>query len=108
MKRYYLLPFLFFTCQEVEEIIEIEIGENIENIVVEGWVTDIHGQQSIKISRSNGFTSEKPIASINDARVEVFDQLGSIFSYSPNEDGLYTSDSSFAGAGMDGVREWPR
>ena len=80
-----------------EQVINIDIDKNVEYLVVEGWITDQQGPQVIYISRSSGFTDQKPIQRIDDARVSVLDQSGTSYEYELHESGVYFSDSSFSG-----------
>ncbi|WP_436515508.1 DUF4249 domain-containing protein [Ekhidna sp. To15] len=96
MKRliYILIP-LIIACEEVV-IIELPLSQNL--IVVQGWITDSLGNQSIRLIRSNGFSDNTQVQPVETAQVIVQSRNGEVFSYSYRADGYYDADVPYRGS----------
>lgn len=95
MKRllYILIP-IVFACEEVV-IVDLPSPQNL--VVVQGWVTDSLGSQSIRLIRSNGFSDNSQVQAIESAQMIVQSRTGEVFSYSYRADGYYDADTPFRG-----------
>ena len=89
-----LLTFFLVSC---EDPIEIALPRAESQLVVEGWVTSELRRQEIRLSRTQGFNEPSQELLITTARVTVTDGQNTIFPYQINDDGVYYSDSAFAG-----------
>ena len=79
-----------------EEVVVIQLPEEQNLLVVEGWVTDIEQHQYVRLTRSNSFSGAiNPL--IEDATVMVQTNSGATFTYSYTENGTYLSDQMYAG-----------
>ena len=96
MERILLVLILIYLITSCEDPIDIDLPENQNSLVVEGWITNIEGQQSIRISRTRKFDEIEPGQTIADAVITVT-QDTTVYTFSHEEDGQYLSDSSFAG-----------
>lgn len=82
MKRFiYILLVIIIGCEKVV-IVELPPSQNL--VVVQGWVTDSLSNQSIRITRSNGFSDDNQIMPIETAQVIVQSRSGEIFTYTYN------------------------
>ncbi|MDH5609282.1 MAG: DUF4249 domain-containing protein [Cyclobacteriaceae bacterium] len=80
-----------------DDIVQIEIPANENLIVVEGWVTDLPGPQSITITQSSPFSSTEPVQTIHDASVTVYNQFNEAHPYYYQNKGTYQSLPGFQG-----------
>ncbi len=79
-----------------EEVVVIELPDEQNLLVLEGWVTDVHHRQYVRLTQSNNFSGDVN-PGIADAAVTVQQRSGSTYSYSHVEEGRYLSDSPFSG-----------
>ncbi len=95
MKRllYILIP-LIIACEKVV-IVELPPSQNL--VVVQGWLTDSLGNQSIRLTRSNGFSDSQTVLPIESAQVIVQARTGEVFNYSYRDDGFYDANTQYRG-----------
>lgn len=89
-----IILILLLSCEEVV-IIELPTAQNL--ITVESWLSSIEETQQVKLSVSTGFSSSEQIAGVNDAEVIIQSRAGEIFQFSLLQNGIYQSNSPFAG-----------
>lgn len=95
MKRLPIISlFMIIACEEVV-VVELPRSQNL--IVVEGWISDRDEPQSIKLSRSNGFSDEVPVVPITDANVVIQTRTGSTFNLIHDKTGLYVTSGNLRG-----------
>jgi hypothetical protein len=77
-------------------VVIIDLPQEQNLIVVEGWVTNVNERQYVRLSRSNSFSGALNPA-IEDATVivQVKDGISQTYSYAQN--GNYLSDSPYQG-----------
>ena len=77
---------------------DIDLPDQVDLYIVEGWVTDNPGPQTVKVSLTNSFLSPGSQIRITDAEIRVRDEDGFnyVYEYNPSA-GLYVSDSTFTG-----------
>lgn len=76
-------------------VVDLPNEQNL--IVAEGWISDSLSSQTIRITRSNAFSSENPISPITDAEVLVQSRFGELYSYVHTSDGYYEANPPFRG-----------
>ena len=95
MKR--LFPILITILIACEDVVIVDLPESEQLLVVEGWIYDSPGPQSVQLSRSVPFYSESSPAPISGATVAILDNLGNQFGLTEESPGLYQTDSSVVG-----------
>lgn len=78
----------FWSC---DEPIRLDVTQGESRIVIEGLVTNLSGQQYVKVSRSNGFYDSGKSPRITDATVLVKDDAGNEFPFVHNPGNLADS-----------------
>ena len=91
---YISLFFLLFACEKVV-IVELPPSQNL--VVVQGWLTDSLGNQSIRLTRSNGFSENTQVPAIENAQVIVQSRNGEVFTYTYQSDGFYNANIPYRG-----------
>ena len=85
-----------------EEVINIDVEQAPSQLVIDGLVTDEDTIHVVRLSLSGGFDGSVP-AEVTNAMVEVRDNLGNIYNYTHNPEGLdslqgyYYSDQKYMG-----------
>ena len=85
-----------------EEVINIDVEQAPSQLVIDGLVTDEDTIHVVRLSLSGGFDGGVP-AEVTNAMVEVRDNLGNIYNYTHNPEGLdslqgyYYSDQKYMG-----------
>ncbi len=92
--KYIGIVFWFIAC---EDVIDLDLPENVSVVVIEGWLNDQNGPQSIRISRTTNFSNDLESPAITDAQVQIRDSFDSVFNYEHTTNGIYISDSNFVG-----------
>ena len=96
MDRLSTILTIYILLSGCEDPITIDLPENQNSIVIEGWITNIDQQQIIKISRTRKFDESQPGEIISDAFVSVIqDTITYIFTH--QEEGTYLSERNFSG-----------
>lgn len=80
-----------------ETVIEVDLPPAQQLVVVEGALSDIEGLQPIRVTQSNGFSSENPSEVIENAEVIVQSRTGDIFRYAYTSNGYYEALSPYSG-----------
>lgn len=104
LKNFFLImiAFLSWSCQEV---IQIDLEEGPKRLVIEGRIEKIKGRsngyQSINLSSTADYFSNKQTPRISGAKVMVSDDLGNVFEFKESNStlGLYEVDNLFAEIG---------
>lgn len=103
MKKLVALIFasvLFWSC---DEPVRLDVTQGESRVVIEGQVSNLDGQQYVKVSRSNGFYDSGKSPRITDASVIVKDDAGNEFQFVHNPGnyadsaGYYLPQTSFTG-----------
>jgi hypothetical protein len=98
-----LSAFAIFLLSSCEKTINLDIEQTPQNVVIEGYVTDIADHNYVKLSRTNDFYTGGQSPRITDATVMVEDSDGNIFNFlhysgsSADSAGLYFPETPFAG-----------
>lgn len=79
-----------------EDPIKLDLPDQTNLIVIEGWITNEDRPQTVKISRINGFSSQEPNPVISDARVTVIENSTEI-AYTYIGNGIYSGPDGFNG-----------
>lgn len=85
---------IFMACEKVV-IVDLPDPQNL--VVVQGWLSDSLSNQSVRLTRSNGFADNNEVVAIEDAEVIVQSRTGEVFSYSYQSDGYYHADTPYRG-----------
>lgn len=98
MKKLLLFLFVFPLLQSCTEVIDFDLNEEQSRIVIDGAITDEKKQHRISVTRSTSYFFDQLPPGASGAEVsvsgggEVF-----VFTESPNEPGVYLSDSTVQG-----------
>jgi len=104
MKNFIIILFASVVLFSCEDPFVLDSEQADPKIVIEGLVTNHPGYQSVKISRSTDFYSSGATPRVTDAVVTVSDDLGNLYSFvhNPNgvEDsaGIYIPQTPFVGS----------
>ncbi|MCF8331510.1 MAG: DUF4249 domain-containing protein [Bacteroidales bacterium] len=88
-----VLLILFSACQEK---IDLELNEDYQRLVVEGSVTNFDTTQTIKLSKTSSYFTDKQTPRVTGAKVTVTDGQN-MFPFIEDSAGIYTSEYPFAG-----------
>jgi Domain of unknown function (DUF4249) len=78
------------------KVIDLKLGNNSGQLVIEGNVTQVSGPQYIKLSQNVAFTSTNTYPAVTGATVSVTDNNGNTFPFTESPAGTY-SIASMAG-----------
>lgn len=82
-----LLTFFLFSCQDV---IDVDTGDPVSQIVVEAWLDNQPGTQEIRITRSQAYFDNTIAQGITDAIVSVRSNTNNItYDFTHSADGVY-------------------
>ena len=82
------------SCEEVV-VIELPPAQNL--ITIESWLSSLNETQTVRVSQSTGFSEELQVRPITNAEVAIQSRSGIIFPFSHTNNGIYASNSMFAG-----------
>lgn len=91
---------VFWSC---DEPVRLDVTQGESRVIIEGQVTNLEGQQYVKVSRSNGFYESGKSPRVTDASVMVKDDAGNEFPFVHNPGnyadsaGYYLPQTSFTG-----------
>lgn len=89
-----LVSLLAFSCEDPIEV-ELETGETL--LVVDGWITDQPGPQSITLSTTSAYFDNQGTPRMSGARISVTDSDGMVEVFTERTPGVYNSSEDFAG-----------
>lgn len=85
----------FWAC---EERVTLDVGQVPEAYVIDGLISNRHIHQYVRIKKAVDFYDANPVPDVEDARVEVTDDYGNIYTYSwSKQHHAYLSDKVFMG-----------
>jgi hypothetical protein len=88
-----LLPFLLaaLALTSCEDVIDLDAPVGTPQVVVDGWVTNQPGPQSVKLTRSAGYFNNAPAPALTGATVTVTDDRGRTYRFLDTANqGVYT------------------
>lgn len=85
----FLIAFALLSC---EKVIELPLNEAPQQIVIEAVIKDGPGNNYVKLSKSGTVYTDSEFDKIEDATISVSDNLGNIYEFAYQEDGVYHSD----------------
>lgn len=84
-KKYILvfIPFLILslTMMSCEDVIQLDVPKTDPFLVVDGSITNLAGEQVIKLSKSQDLLSSAPVEGVKNASVKVTDDLGKVYEF---------------------------
>ena len=98
MNRFTSIILILTAIISCEKVVIVELPPSQDIVVVQGWLSDSLGNQSIRVTRSNGFADENQVAGIENAQVIVQARSGEVFNYSYRNNGFYDADLPYRGA----------
>jgi hypothetical protein len=99
----FLSAFVIVLLSSCEKTIELDIDQTPQNVVIEGYVTDIADHNFVRLSKTNDFYAGGQTPRITDATVMVEDSDGNIFNFihysglNADSAGMYFPETPFAG-----------
>jgi Domain of unknown function (DUF4249) len=72
---------LSLTMMSCEDVIQLDIPKTDPYLVVDGSITNVAGEQVIKLSKSQDLLSLAPVEVVKNATVKVTDDLGKIYEF---------------------------
>ncbi|WP_179413249.1 DUF4249 domain-containing protein [Mucilaginibacter sp. E4BP6] len=99
MKTFKIVIYLFsiFAITSCTKVIELKLGNNTGELVIEGNVTNATGPQIIKLSTNVPFSNTNTYPPVTGASVSVSDQNGNTYPFTEGPSGTY-SNSQLTGS----------
>lgn len=88
-----ILPFLIIWSCQTEDV----FSSYNSSVVVEGWLIDIDTFQYVQLSESQSFDDQSTAEYLSTATVKVISNTGESYVFKHDSDGVYISESEFAG-----------
>jgi hypothetical protein len=95
-KLYLLFIALSIIVTSCTKVIDLKLGNNTGDLVIEGNITNVQGPQIIKLSLNVPFTNTNTYPTVTGATISVSDQAGNTYPCVESPAGTY-STSQFAG-----------
>jgi hypothetical protein len=92
MKNYFIYTLLAFTAilhSSCEKVIELDLGDESGQLVIEAGIDNIPGQQIVKLSNNVPFTNTNTYPSVSGAQVSISDQHGHTYTFAESAAGTY-------------------
>jgi len=83
--------FFLLTFASCTKVISLKLGNNTNELVIEGNVTNTAGPQIIKLSTNVPFSNTNIYPPVTGATVSVSDQDGNIFQFTEGPNGTYSN-----------------
>src|ERR1700742_2964468 len=92
-----LYLFLLAALASCTKVIDLKLGDNTGELVIEGNVTNSRGPQVIKLSTNVPFSNTNTYPAVTGANVSVSDQAGNTYQFTEGPSGTY-SNTQLTGA----------
>ncbi|GAB4403858.1 MAG: hypothetical protein OHK0053_29000 [Microscillaceae bacterium] len=87
---YLLMAGTLLFLSACEDVINIDLDETPPQLVVDAWITDQPGPQTIKLRLSQPYFENEPAPAVTGATVEIEDDLGNVYDFTdPDQNGDY-------------------
>ncbi len=94
----YISALALLLLTSCEETIPLDIEQTPQKVVIEGMVSNLEGQQFVKVFRSVDFYAPTGSTPISNATVSVSDDMGNEFNFLESaEKGVYLPSATFVG-----------
>lgn len=94
LTRFFSLSFVLLVIiglSGCEDVIDLKTETGPPQLVVDGWITNQPGTQTIKLTWSSAYFDTNPIKPVLGAKVSVTDNLGKVYTFTDSEGtGKYT------------------
>jgi len=97
LKNLNLYIVIFWLAIGCDQPILLDLEENPDLFVVEGWITDQADFQSVRITKTSSFSDNQNAEVIENATVQVEEIGGQIYQYTYDGNGNYRSNALFSG-----------
>jgi hypothetical protein len=91
MNRILLILIIAFAFVSCEKVIDLELNDSNQQTVIDGYITDSLGFNSIRLSKTGSFYDSDGLEFISDAEVKIIAEDGTISELTHVEDGYYTN-----------------
>jgi hypothetical protein len=85
----YLFGFLTLIFVSCEKVIDVDLNEQNGKLIIDGGITNLFKNDTIKLSRTGSFFGDNNFSTVNDAEVVISDNLGNSEKLAPVSDGNY-------------------
>jgi hypothetical protein len=85
-----LLVLIVTSCTKV---IDLKLGNNTSELVIEGNITNVKGLQVVKLSQNVPFTNTNTYPAVTGATVSVSDDQGFSYPFTEGPAGIYSTDN---------------
>jgi len=89
-KYYIVLALVAFTVTSCTKVIDLKLNNNTGMLVIEGNITNVFGNQFIKLSQNVPFTSTNTYPPVTGATVTVTDSNGRRYKFTEGQPGTYS------------------
>lgn len=91
--RIYILLITSFLLSSCEDIIDINLNDAAAQLVIVGEIHNRSDSQVVTISKTVAFKNDIPFDGVSNARVEVIDEQGNIFTFTEQSPGVYIAEN---------------
>ncbi|MDB5139815.1 MAG: hypothetical protein JWR12_1731 [Mucilaginibacter sp.] len=88
--KFYIAPFIALLAISCTKVIDLKLGANTGQLVIEGNITSVSGPQYIKLSRNVPFTNTNTYPTVTGATVSVSDDNGNTYPFTEGPSGTYS------------------
>jgi hypothetical protein len=88
---YLTLLFLLPVITSCTKVINLNLGNNTGQLVIEGNITNVNGPQIVKLTNNVPFSNTNTYPPVTGAKVTVSDQAGNNYPFIENPAGTYTA-----------------
>lgn len=92
LKIYTPILLLLLALTSCKKVIDLKLGNNTGQLVIEGNLTNIKGTQIVKLSTNIPFTDKNSYPAVTGALVKLMDDLGNSYNLKETSPGNYTVD----------------
>lgn len=89
IKYSFFLLLLIFTASSCEDAIDIEVEPLTEQLVVDAWITNQAGPQTINLALTQSYFANELPKGVSGAVVTVTSSVGTVFEFEETENGNY-------------------
>ena len=86
-----LLAYILFSVFSCEDVVDVDLEDGVRQVVVDAFLTNEFGPQTVKLSRTVPFFEAVNTPPITGATVTVTDDGGNVFNFLDNTFTIVTS-----------------
>ncbi|MDN5283997.1 MAG: hypothetical protein JWR38_271 [Mucilaginibacter sp.] len=87
---YILVFFILLSASSCDKVIDLKLGSETGELVIEGVITNVKGPQYIKLTTNVAFSNTNTYPPVTGAQVTVNDQAGHTYTFTESAAGVYS------------------